>query len=80
MGCATDKLTDGSTIFLCGEGVQSCGRCTQVAVALCDFPTGDGKTCDIPLCNRHRIAQGGELLDIDYCPQHALMARGMVTT
>jgi hypothetical protein len=62
------------TIFLCGEGVQQCSRCAHIAVALCDFPLGGGTTCDLPLCDGHRIAQGGDMQDIDYCPQHALMA------
>jgi len=67
-------------IIICGEGMQSCSLCLHVAEALCDFPMGEGKTCDLPLCTRHRIAQAGEIDDIDYCPQHARMAAGIVVT
>lgn len=71
-------------MWICGRGgkidVQGCHRCTYVADYLCDFPVGGGKTCDLPICEKHRIRQGGEMGDIDYCPQHALIALGMVNT
>lgn len=68
----------GAITFFCGHRLLGCYRSDQFAVALCDWPMGDGKTCDIPLCERHRVSQGGELQDIDFCPEHALVARGLV--
>lgn len=47
---------------------QPCGHCSRMHVALCDWPTGEGQTCDLKLCAQHRAKQGG---DVDYCPAHA---------
>jgi len=38
--------------FFCGENIkggETC-RCNHLADLLCDWPIGDGKTCDLPLC------------------------------
>jgi hypothetical protein len=35
---------------------------------LCDFPIGNGKTCDAPICDRHATGAGP---DIDHCPVHS---------
>ena len=40
-------------MFLCGDFGPHCGACASVGDFLCDFPVGDGKTCDMPLCERH---------------------------
>lgn len=66
--------------FICGRGVKACVVCGTVAVALCDYPVAPGKTCDQPLCETHRIKQGAEWQDIDFCPTHALIAAGRVNT
>ncbi len=50
-----------------------CDLCGVLADALCDWPMGNGKTCDAPLCAKHRVRQGE---NVDYCPRHARMARG----
>jgi hypothetical protein len=81
MGCATTTLpgVDG-VAFICGAGIVPCAVCGHVAEALCDYPMGAGKTCDLPLCGRHRVAQGGDLEDIDFCPAHVLVALGRVSS
>ena len=56
-------------IFLCGQKVAqepfcNCGHTSEM---LCDYPIGDGKTCDLPVCwccSRH-IAE-----DMDLCTIH----------
>lgn len=68
-------------VWMCGAGVERCSRCVGVGDYLCDSPTGGGRTCDLPLCERHRCRVAGEPDEpddpeaIDYCPQHAAMAR-----
>lgn len=42
-------------------------RLRQLSSKLCDFPLGNGKTCDKPICNFHATS-GGK--NIDYCPDH----------
>lgn len=53
--------------FICGELGQHCAECGAVSDALCDFPVGDGKTCDRPLCEycAKQVAP-----DIHYCAGH----------
>jgi hypothetical protein len=81
MGCASTLLDERGrpTGFVCGAGIEACAGCGVVAVALCDWPIGRGRTCDLPLCGRCRVPQGGDLRDLDYCPQHALAAAGRAT-
>lgn len=64
---------DGDTaIFICGNLGDHCGdvNCADVSGYLCDYPVGDGKTCDMPLCHKHAFEAAPE---IHYCPAHALM-------
>lgn len=42
-------------------------RCLFPAVALCDYPTGKGRTCSAKICGDHRTERGG----VDFCPAHA---------
>lgn len=81
MGCAIirDKK-NGSPIFMCGEDIIPCSVCGDVATAFCDFPVGPNQTCNAPLCERHRIKQGCEWQDIDFCPTHVLIAEGKINT
>ncbi len=64
--------------WICGSDIRTCSvpGCHRAADYLCDWPMGKGKTCDAPLCEHHRGRQAEER-EIDYCPQHALMARSM---
>lgn len=59
--------------FACGDGVEQCCRCAYIAEALCDYPMGNGKTCDAPLCREHRRRMSDED-DIDFCPAHVVIA------
>jgi len=49
-----------------------------MAVALCDYPVGQRKTCDQPLCEKHSIKQGTEWQDIHFCPTHTLIDNGWI--
>lgn len=44
-----------------------CHLCGLCADFLCDFPIGEGVTCDRPMCSKCRCNVGEEL---DYCPPH----------
>lgn len=58
--------SSGNTGFVCGSGIATC-RCGYVADYLCDGPAGNGKTCDLPICERCRLHVGDEL---DLCSLH----------
>ena len=62
----TRQPENPSIRFVCGEGIQPCHVCGAAADFLCDYPIGNGKTCDLPLCNEHRQHIG----IYDYCPAH----------
>jgi hypothetical protein len=51
-----------------GESACEDPACERIAVALCDFATGYGGTCDRRICRRHRTRVAAE---IDRCPEHA---------
>lgn len=88
MGCALtfiDPDTGEPKGFVCGEGVIPCSVCGIVAEHLCDYPLGEGKTCDAPLCCNHAIAirpfpqNRPVVMDedadngrewVEFCPQH----------
>ena len=53
-------------IFVCGDGIRACSNCGQVADYLCDYPVGEGKTCDLRICKQCRIHIG----KYDFCPIH----------
>lgn len=56
--------------FVCGQGVLACDFCGQVADFRCDYPIGEGRTCDLPLCREHKTHRPDVGVDIDYCPHH----------
>ncbi len=64
------KFPDGGgAIVHSSKPITACGRCqAKISAYLCDYPTGLGKTCDIPLCDDCRSPQGP---DLDYCSAHA---------
>jgi hypothetical protein len=72
MSCDFVKLPGGSAAIVCRSHTSSrhCSVCKRALKTwkLCDFPTGNGKTCDKPLCQA--CAHHCEL-DLDYCPNHA---------
>lgn len=61
--------TDGSQ-FLCGNLGEHCSECAWVAEYLCDYPVGDGKTCDRQLCETHANEIAPSL---HYCAGHVEM-------
>lgn len=52
---------------ICGDLGPHCADCSDVGANLCDFPVGEGKTCDRTLCTYHskQVAP-----NVDYCPAH----------
>ena len=61
------RVKDGGTMFVRGKLGPHCGKCNWVGEFLCDFPVGDGKTCDMPLCEDHASEVAP---DLHYCPVH----------
>jgi hypothetical protein len=75
---------DMQVISICGDGPtgETCSRCPCLSTVLCDYPVGEGRTCDLALCEACAVEQmpATETAEsIDYCPQHALIAQGLVT-
>lgn len=67
-------MEGGGTMSIRGDLGPHCGdsRCADVGVSLCDFPVGEGKTCDMPLCPGHSFEVAP---DMHYCPAHTTMWR-----
>lgn len=61
------KRNEGSPMFICGDLGDHCRDCGALGVNLCDYPVGDGKTCDAPLCDEHAAEVAPE---IHYCAGH----------
>lgn len=55
------------TGHICGDLGPHCSNCGDGGVNLCDYPVGDGKTCDRSLCNYHSAEVAP---DVHYCPAH----------
>lgn len=76
--CEVIETSDGLRMIVCSSGQskpQKCTYCDRPSVALCDWPIGDGKTCDKPLCRIHAVKPiptfgKPDTDDIDYCPDH----------
>lgn len=76
MPCIERRIPGGVAIICTRGGAHRrtrCYACQAPHEALCDWPTGDGQTCDRKLCGQHRSRQGG---DVDYCPEHARESAG----
>jgi hypothetical protein len=71
VGCdITEK--GGIVTIACSRGRRTPKKCTfpncdQPGDRLCDFPTGNGKTCDRRGCRRHLAPAGPNK---DYCITH----------
>jgi hypothetical protein len=67
MSCYVVSMDNGGFMFLCGDLGPHCADCEDVAINLCDYPVGDGKTCDRPICDlhSHEIAP-----NLHYCDAH----------
>lgn len=60
----------GSRIFIRGDLGAHCTECLAPGENLCDYPVGDGKTCDRSLCDEHAH---GVANDTHYCRNHWIM-------
>ena len=68
MPCYTMKDSKGEVVgFMCGDFGEPCPVCGAVAENFCDYPVGDGKTCDRLLCDDCSRIIGD---DIHYCVDH----------
>lgn len=67
---ATVNQSAIETVFVHGDLGKHCTECAAPSDNLCDYPVGDGKTCDRPLCedHSHEVAH-----DTHYCRGHFVM-------
>lgn len=65
----------GLEFHVCGELGPHCADCSAVGDYLCDFPVGDNKTCDRPMCQGHAHEVGHNL---HYCQAHYELWREFV--
>lgn len=69
------KMGWGPTFVCSSKELSVCSRChSEFSTSLCDYPIGEGKTCDAPLCDSCRV-RISDLHDIDLCPTHAIIER-----
>lgn len=61
------KQNSGGTFFIKGDLGAHCADCAGVGDYLCDYPVGDGKTCDRPMCEDHSHETAPE---VHYCDFH----------
>ena len=69
MGCTKIKVgTVGVIVCTRGRYIAKCQVCKKRPhTKLCDFPRGDGRTCDKKLCDGCAVVVNKEP---DYCPEH----------
>lgn len=67
MPCYVTKSREGGTMFICGDLGPHCADCAGFGDFLCDYPVGDGKTCDRPICGEHATEIAPE---VHYCAGH----------
>lgn len=75
MPCIPWSDDDGMHGWMCGEmfaDTGTCADCHEVADFLCDYPVGDGKTCDRKMCPDHAKTIG---INMHYCAAHDAMWR-----
>lgn len=67
MPCYMKDTPSLGRMFICGDLGPQCAECADGAEYLCDYPVGDGKTCDRDLCEVHanEVAPG-----LHYCAPH----------
>lgn len=71
------KCNPDSGSWMCGTdiaAIRGCRVCDGLAEYLCDYPMGEGKTCDLDLCRIHAVKQPGGF-PLDFCPAHSLIER-----
>ena len=64
------KRFEGARLFICGDLGPHCTDCAAPSDVLCDYPVGEGKTCDRPMCGDHANHVS---TDTDYCRDHFIM-------
>ncbi len=72
MPCYRVPMKDGGHMVMCGDLGDHCSNenCSDVSGFLCDYPVGEGKTCDLPLCASHAYEIAPNL---HYCAAHFAM-------
>lgn len=72
MPCYIERMKDGGTMFMCGNLGPHCAaeKCGALGVSLCDYPVGDDRTCDLPLCDSHAYEVAP---NVHYCPGHLVL-------
>jgi len=72
MPCYIERTKNGDTMFLCGDFGPHCaaGRCAASTGFLCDYPVGEDRTCDLPLCSSHAYEVAP---NVHYCPGHLVL-------
>jgi hypothetical protein len=70
----------GTRKFMCGDFGPHCADCMDVGDNLCDYPVGNGKTCDRPICetHAHEIAPNLHYCDGHYAAWREFVAGGGV--
>ena len=76
MPCYTKKTEEG-VFFLCGEFGPMCADCAWTGDILCDYPVGEGLTCDRAICESHATEIAPEL---HYCAAHLAMWQAFLAT
>lgn len=67
MPCQRFETADGMVGIICTKTVY-CAYCRKPHTSLCDYPVGDNKTCDKPMCSDCRTIIGD---NIDVCREHS---------
>lgn len=72
MPCYIERTKCGGQMIICGNLGPHCAaeKCSAGAGYLCDYPVGDNKTCDLPLCGSHAYEVAP---NIHYCPGHLVL-------
>lgn len=61
------KMAKGRAPVHCRAKLANGHACRAMSSFLCDHPTSDGHTCDMPLCSEHAATVGP---DLHRCPAH----------
>lgn len=67
MPCYSLRMDGKHVGFMCGDLGPHCRECAAPADNLCDYPVGEGKTCDRSICDEHSHEVGP---DLHYCAAH----------
>lgn len=72
MPCYLSHTKSGDRMFICGKLGLHCAaeKCADVSGFLCDYPVGEGKTCDLPLCDSHAYEVAP---NVHCCPGHLIL-------